>query len=215
MRKISDVVEQHIRTNESVLESLRLGVLNLSAYAQSIQPIIERQCMKPVRTGTIVVALSRLQVKVALEPPLTPKVGIDDLSLKMPLCDISFDKTKEVVVACRSLVAQLSATSNDFFTLTEGVHEVTVICSQEKRDEVLRTVPLAPKKMYENLLGISVRFQEKYLDIPNTLYALLGRLALQQINVLEIVSTYTELTFVVDSRDSQRALDTLSALMKK
>lgn len=213
MIKISTAVESHVRASEPVFEALRMGVLNLSAYAESITPTIERRCHKTVRPGTIVVALSRLQKKITREKALTPHVWIQDLRLKVPLCDITFEKTNDVVSACRQLASQLSSQPG-FLTITEGVNEVTVICSQDSQDMVLSVVSQAPKALFEDLLGVTVRFDETYLQVPNTIHFLLGRLAVRQINVLEIVSTLTELTFIVRRQDSDAVVKAFSKLMR-
>ena len=57
MIKASETVENILLKDELALESLRAGILNLSAYAQKIHPEVVRQALKPVRKGTIVVAL--------------------------------------------------------------------------------------------------------------------------------------------------------------
>ena len=41
------------------------------------------------------------------------------------------------------------------------------------------------------------------------LYMLLQRVTLQNVNLIEIISTYTEIVFYVDERDTQTVFDTL------
>ena len=40
------------------------------------------------------------------------------------------------------------------------------------------------------------------------LYMLLQRVALQNVNLIEITSTYTEIVFYIDQRDTQTVFDT-------
>ena len=60
MITVSQAVSEIIQSDELASESLRSGLLNLSAYAGKIQKRIENITFKEVKTGTIVVALSRL-----------------------------------------------------------------------------------------------------------------------------------------------------------
>jgi hypothetical protein len=50
------------------------------------------------------------------------------------------------------------------------------------------------------------------LHTPNTIFALLRPLALNRINLVEVVSTYTELTVIVAEKNLQAAFFVLSKL---
>jgi hypothetical protein len=210
MLRISEAIDHQVRSNENIFEALRLGVLNLSAYAGLIRPRIEQDCMKPVRPGSIVVALSRLAKKIQIESSLRPLVKLDDISMKSPLCDISFERTEAVLLASKKLQQEFLRGSNDFFTLTEGLHEVTIICAQNQKETVLTLMQESPKAVIEDLTGISMRFDANYVGVPNAIYSLLGTLAPSKINVLEIVSTYAEITILVRTEDAVKALKKLS-----
>ncbi|MDP2586682.1 MAG: hypothetical protein Q8P32_02830, partial [Candidatus Komeilibacteria bacterium] len=47
----------------------------------------------------------------------------------------------------------------------------------------------------------TVKFPEEFINLPNMLFAIEKRLAVKKINIIELVSTYTELTFVIDKKD--------------
>ena len=53
MIKISGVVFETIQGDEIALEAFRMGFLNLSAYANKIQPIVSEKTYKPVSKGAI------------------------------------------------------------------------------------------------------------------------------------------------------------------
>jgi hypothetical protein len=61
-----------------------------------------------------------------------------------------------------------------------------------------------------DLAGLTIRFPAKYLHVPNTTFALLRPLALNRINLVEVVSTYTELTLIVAERDLERTFVVLN-----
>jgi hypothetical protein len=70
----------------------------------------------------------------------------------------------------------------------------------------------APTLVLENLASLTLRFPSRYLHTPNTTFALLRPLALNRINIVEVVSTYTELTVIVAEKDLQAAFAVLSRL---
>lgn len=214
MKSITKAVEELINQDEIALESLRRGHLNLSAFACQIHSKVEDLTWKEVKVGSIVVALSRIAGTLDQDSSLRPKVRLDDISIRFPLCDVSFDKT----VANQESVKQLLQTrmyqdTNLFFTITEGVSEITIIAPDSYYHQLVSLFNTKPKAAYRNLSGLSVRFSPKYLAEPNVIYVIIGELALEKVNVLEIVSTYTELAVLVAQEDAQKALSALGRLM--
>ena len=64
------------------------------------------------------------------------------------------------------------------------------------------------KGHYDNLSAITVRFIEKdYIEVPNMIYTLVSALAVKHINLIEIVSTFTEISFIVSQQDIKRVVD--------
>ena len=61
----------------------------------------------------------------------------------------------------------------------------------------------APLYRHDRLSSIGVEFNRRYADIPGMLYMLIQRVALQNINLIEIASTYTEIMFFVDEADTR------------
>lgn len=210
MIKISKVVEEMLRENDVAKEALKHNYLNMSAYAKTIQKNIASRLYKPVSVAAIVVALSRLQQTLAREPDYYPKVHIEDLSLRANLSEITYEKTKEAVIAATKLNTLL-IDPEAFFAITQGSHELTIICDSAHIDKIIPQFPAEPKGQYDDLTAITVRFIESdYIEVPNMIFTLIAALAVQRINLIEIVSTFTELSFVVRSHDAQRTISALS-----
>jgi aspartokinase len=215
MRTTTDAVREILFHSDVPLEALRSGILNLSAYAEQILPEVEKLSWKTVQKNTVVVALSRLANEVTAVPPLQPEVILDELSIKAPLADFTFERTDENLKKAQQLPSKLGLHNTQFFTVTQGINEITVIVSQERADEALEYLGVPPKAIFRNLVGITMRFREDYLGQPNVIYALLARLAKQRINLLEIVSTYTELTAFIEEHELDKAVAVLNKSMAK
>src|SRR3989344_961353 len=125
MIKISQLVEDALTTDEIALEALRAGILNFSAYAEKIRPLIEKKLYKEVKKGSIVTALSRMAGKSKKLRPLRVNVHLEDLSIKSPLCEISYEISKEVSLKVSNLLAKHAG--RGFFTSTQGIGEASVI----------------------------------------------------------------------------------------
>ena len=51
--------------------------------------------------------------------------------------------------------------------------------------------------------------EEEYIEVPNMIYALVAALASKRINLIEIVSTFTEISFIVRQKDMSKTVDIL------
>jgi aspartokinase len=209
MIKIASVVSDIILNNEIALESLRSGILNLSAYARQIQPEIEKKLYKHVRIGTIVTALSRLIPEVSKIPQLRPPVKIEDISIKSPLIELSFDKSSQLIKEVNSFRSSLD-TDKNFFTVTQGFGEITIIMPELLLAKALANISQKPKSKYTNLVAVNIRIiASNYIETPNMIYSLVATLAARRINLIEIISTYTEISFIVEQSDMEKTVDVL------
>jgi hypothetical protein len=204
MLTVSDAVENHIANDAFAQEALQRGVLNITAYAREILPAIENATEKSVHLPTLVVALSRLTTTV--QPmAIQARVKIDNLSITSSLSEVVFERTDALLQALADFKIPTPTT---FFTVTEGLHEVAIICSTEIVND-LADLNSKIKAQHNQLVAVSVRFGNHYLEVPNALYSLMGALAVRRINIRELISTYTELTFIVDSQDMDESISAL------
>lgn len=215
MIKVSEVVEEIVRSDDVALEAMRRRALNLSAYAEEIKNEVESATVKDVKNGTIVVALSRFAAKLDADETNKPRVVINDLSIKSPLVELTYEKTEQTLFQVRKIYGSLVERDQAFLTMTHGVNEVTVVIAETLRSEFESRVTSKPKAIYEGLVGITVKFDKKYIEIPNVLHTLIGSLALKRVNLIEVISAYTELTVVVRRGDMEVSVQALNKFFGK
>lgn len=215
MIKISEIVSETIQRDEIALEAFRMGILNLSAYANKIQASVSEKAYKPVSKSAIVTALSRMKEGVDKIPPLRPVVKIEDMSIKSPLVELSFEKTAKAVQLASKLDSK-SLLKDSFYTIIYGVGEISLICSENLERKILKHFNIEPKGRYRNLVAVTTRFIEQdYIEIPNMIYALVSALASKRINIIEIVSTFTEISFIVRKDDMGDTIEVLKQFFIK
>jgi hypothetical protein len=66
-----------------------------------------------------------------------------------------------------------------------------------------------------DLTGLTIRFDEADVHTPNLLHSLLQKFATEHLNIVELISTYTELTLLVTHKDTERAFSVLNQLQRK
>lgn len=208
MIKISEVVSDMLHSDENAMESLRAGILNLSAYAEKIRPTVEKRLYKEVRRGSIVTALSRLSSHMVQIPPLRALVHMEDISIKSPLCELSYELSQEILRNVSKLTTKYAR--KGFFTVTQGVGELTLIIPQSLKDQAVQVIAQTPKGQYDNLAAVTARFiEDQYIEVPNMIYTMVATLASRRINLIEVVSTFTEISFIVRQQDLKSTIEIL------
>jgi len=209
MITVVQLVEEAILHDDIALTAAKHGWLNLSSYARTLQSGIQERLSKNVQEGTIITALSR--VVAGLESNKKPVLNvIQGLTIHSNLEGMTYERTDDISRKIQNIYSTVHMANKAYFTVTQGINEVTVI-TESQLAQIFRDSVENVQKIYDkvNLVGITAKFKVGYLEVPNLIFSLTQRLAYRDINVIEIVSTATELTFVIEKGDLAAALSQL------
>jgi len=193
-------------------EGLLRGLINISALARDIQPRVERRVHKDVTEGAIVMALKRLSDKLAAHNQSSAIFRhVPDMMVRSNLFELTVSNSPTLPRKLPRL-ARLEAVQNSahFFTVTSGVYETTIIASEALRaqiDDILCNEPTVNE--VADLSSITLRLAPELLETPGSYTQILRQLAWEGINIIEIVSTYRELTVILRQQDADRAFSAL------
>ena len=207
MLKISNSVFSIFRASDIARAALQEGILDISAFAEHILPEVEKRTHKKVKKNSISMALYRISKEKEFWP-LKPKISLEQVNIKSPLVVVTFEKTKATLNAA----AEVSRYSH---SITQGIHEITLLCDEEKYQKIVEVFEVKPKVLLRDCLGVSLAFSEAYLKQPNIIYTILSALAIDRINLLEVVSTSTELTLVIHEDQLSLTLQVLKNFLRK
>jgi aspartokinase len=209
MQTTTDSVRQIVRSQPLIEQALKDDIINLSQYAKQIQPLVEAKNMKKTQIGAIITALSRVRSEVTTSFNIDFK--INDISLKYPLTEISYQNAPDHVQKTGELYSLFSQKQNHFLNIIAGNTETTIFVNSKYEADILKAFkPYKPVKIIPNLAGISLKFSDQYFEVPGITYEVLKTLVWNKINLAEIISTYTEITLIISKKDSQRTFELLS-----
>ena len=208
MINISQAVSDIFFQDDVAVAAARRGWLNLSSYARHIQPAVQTALLKEVSEGSIVTALSRLSITL---PNVDEHTNvIQNLAVHANLEGVSYERSERVSEQIRQIYHQVAPDTKTFLTVTQGINEITIVAETAVARMFRAKLDGAPRVyLKEGLVGITAKFAPYHLETPNLIYSLVRRLAYKNVNLVEIVSTATELTFIIDKRDLATALEQL------
>jgi aspartokinase len=205
MINISGAINEITSKNSVLLWGLSNKLFNLSQLSRFLHSLVETRTKKSVQQSAILMNLSRLQSRISKISPKRAQFKVEDITTRSNLTVLTFEKLKLVRQKINEFYKRLEG-KNEYISITEGTSEITLVF-----DTKLRRLlgGIKPKKEYSNISAIALRFPEKYVNTPGFIYTIVQELALQNINIIEICSTYTELIIYVTKEDTRLTFDTI------
>lgn len=213
MITVPEAVEEIIQNTPFLEEGLLQGIINLTSLARVIQPQIQKNLLKPIKVGAIVMALKRISPVIRarsanLSPVLT---NITDLTVRSNLICYTFGNSKTLLENQEKLVR--GNIDNLFLTFSQGVFETTIFASSNLEKDIMENfVGEHLKYSANNLSSITIILPEESVNVSGVYYTLLKILAWEGINFVEVISSFTELTIFLQSNTVDRAFTALKKL---
>lgn len=215
MKTVSSIVKELIETRPFLLEAMIRGILSFNNLAEELRGEIEQQAGKQVTQSSIVMALRRYAEEVkTLRRSLTSRSMNYEIAMKTHIFDINLVKDEHLLGLLHHVYEMVSIQRGDFLNISVGSNEVSIAVSQKYRLNLLdlfREAEIIHAK--EDLVAVTVLFTGDFIHTPGVVYEAVRRLAWENINMYEIISTTSELTFVVDMEHSLKAFESLQSFL--
>ena len=214
MIKVQDIVSEIVKRDDVAGLAIQNGYINFSKYARKIKPEVDKTLLMDISEKTIVVSLIRLAKLLDQKAINQNKVKLDHISVHPDLGELCYERNSHNLKLLKIIQTDLQEKDGLFFTTTESVGEITIIANNRLIKKVVNVFnKIDPIYSHNQLTGITVKFSKAYLDIPNVIYDITKELAIKDLNIIEIVSTTTELTYIIERHNTELALRQLSKLV--
>ena len=215
MVTISHVVQKLVNDQPCVLEAIDQEIISYSALAKKIQPDIEKELEKKIKTHAIIMALHRYEH--TLKQKHTP-ITFDyhsEIILKTDVCDISVRRSLTLFDTVKKLYDIVHFENGDILNIIHGRGEVSIVTNERYRQQ---TIDFLKKEdiinVEKNLVCLTLTFPQEYLRTPGVIFQIARSLSWENINIFEIVSTNTELSLIINKTDAIKGYTTLEKMMK-
>ena len=208
---ISETVRKTVDASPQIRRMLEADLLNCSSYAASIKQEIEQAVGHGIGSNSIVMALRRyaaeLRQSAAADAPAP--VGYQ-IVMHTNIFDFNLEKTDTLLGKIAELYRNIEVNQREFINSVVGTNEIGIVGSEKYRSLVSEAILGEQVLLHEeDLVAVTLVFDGSFAQTPGIISEATGRLADARINLLEVVSTINELTFVVRSQDSIRAYQIL------
>ncbi|MGH4038788.1 MAG: hypothetical protein ACRQFF_13200 [Sphaerochaeta sp.] len=212
---VSSCVKRIIDKTPFIHEMLVRGILSFSNYASSIKQEVEDSYGKSVKHSAIVMAIRRYGEELKVRDSAEKKINVDyEIVMKTKICDLNIVRNDKFISKLSKLYNEVSTEKGDFLNVSLGSHEISVSVSEKYKD-IVDEIAIGEEILHQkdDLVALSLVFSGEFMATPGIVYEAVRKLAWEVINVIEIVSTKSELTFVINREDSMRAFDVLQSFL--
>lgn len=215
MVTISQIVKKFVNELPYVHECLGKGMLNYAYTAEYMKPKVEEELGVKVKTSAIMMALRRYGEDIVRK--YDSKFPFDyrsEVALKSGIVDIAIQRSPTLFAKLKSLYTSTDYERGDVLNIIHGNHEISLITNEKNKDKVLKI--LEGEKILHvepKLAQLSLRFPRDYLYVPGVILQMVRSLNWYNVNIFEIVSTLTEVNFIISEKESVKGYTALRDLV--
>ena len=209
-------VKDVINRSPFISEMLIQEVISFSNLASFIKPKVEQLYGGEVSNASIVMAIRRYAQDLKKQNKVSDggrKIDYE-LSMKTSIYDVNIARSKAFIESHPDLYDQVHPESGDFLNVSIGEHEIVVTVSDKHRaviDEIVKKEKVIARE--SDMVALTIVFKDNFLETPGITYLATRKLAWENINIFEIVSTLNVLTFIIRRTDSLRAYGVLQTFL--
>jgi len=186
--------------------------------AEQLKPEIEQELGKKVKESAIVMALRRYSEEIqGFDKKLGKFKFQGEIIMKTNIMDFNVVKSSNLLNKIKNLYGLVDFGRGNTLNIILGNNEVAIITNEkykEKLSNFLKEEKILHKEF--DLVALSIIFDSKnFFDTPGVIFTAIRKLTWENINIFEIVSTMTEMTFILHKRDSMKAYNVLQELFGK
>ena len=217
MVTVSHIVKKIVSGQPFVEEGLANGIISIANLAEQIQPKIEQELSKKIKLPAVVMALRRYADEISWHRKKTAKFDYTgEILMKTNICDFTVVKSTSLMAKLKTIHNLVNFERGDTLNVILGNNEVSIIINEKYMEKLVRF--LSGEKTLnkeDNLVALTIIFTGDFVHTPGVIFNAVRKLAWESINIYEIISTMTELTFILNKKDSMKAYELLQEMVSK
>jgi|SRR3989338_6937016 len=218
MVTVSHIVKKVVSEQPFVEEALGRGIISVANLAEYILPKIEKELGKKANHAAVVMALRRYSDEIGEHRKGMKKFDFTgELLMRTNICDLSVVKSPKLLIKLKTIYSLVDFEKGDTLNVILGNNEVSIVINEKYKDDLIKF--LSGKRILNkesNLVALTIIFtSDDFTHTPGVIFNAVRKLAWDNINIYEIVSTMTELTFILSKKDSMKAYNVLQEMVSK
>lgn len=209
--KTADLVKEELMYELYLLETLKDDLINISALAKKLLPKIKSKNSK-ANIESISMAIRRFIAEEKYEKiskDVKNIISNSQILTKNDIMHMTLERNDFVALKVSEISKKIKWNQEEVFFVNQGAGEITVILDEKNKvffDD-------CKKYLIESTLNLAILSikdnTKKSINVPGIYAYFINQLVKKSINIVEVVSTLSEITFVIKNSDLVRAYETI------
>jgi serine/threonine protein kinase len=149
---------------------------------------------------------------------LAKLIARSKISIKNDIIHASLDRSDRIVRAINEATRKVPASPDEVLFVNQGSGELTIICESD-REALFKDIFFEAVELRRGTAVIRIRESKDQeatagIDVPGLYAFFVNQLSKNQVNILDLMSTRSELTLVIDEDDLTRTYSALNERIK-
>lgn len=216
MVTVKNLIENEIKKKPLLEEAIIQGIISYQALAENLYPKISKEIDKKITLSAIIMALRRYSENFEKKLHIDKFNFDSEVIMKNKLLDFCFLKSNSLFIKINELSKKLDYNKGDTFNIIDGNYETTIIASSKYKNLIKQILKNEKIIFFEDdLSSITLRFFKEFITTRGILYQITRKFSWNNVNILEIVSTMTELTIIIQKKDSIKGYEAILELIEE
>jgi len=217
-KSIARIVEDLISENPMMEDYLARGLINQSALARSILPRIERELGEKPNPQAAIMAIKRYARSAQKKKYLGDIKGVlagCTLNLKSGVTDIAVELRENLFPLFKELSKKVKPGRGEVLSFVQGFAEAAIIVDDKYADFLLSHLNKRDILVVEkDLVVLYILAPPEFWDVPGIIAYITGQVSARGVNIVDIVTTQTELSLILYKKDASVAFETINRIIE-
>ncbi len=210
---ISEAAQRRLSSYPYIEEYLSRGLINSRALARSIYEEVKKELGGEVNFQSVVTAVRRYPVAKAApgRDRIANILSRSEVNLKYDIGVITTRAEPEVIARIDEFHSGLKSP----YMLFQGVETLTIVVEENQLEAIGVVLGDNVLDKKDRLAFVVVKSPREIVDTPGVIAYIGNILALEGINLVEMMSSHTETCFIVQEGDALRTIEAIRREIKR
>jgi len=209
-KAVRDVLDRKVFYREAIGQD----IISYNLLAKKLKQDVEAEIGKIVKHSAIIMALRR-QSEDIKKLNKKPSFRYSISTIKTDLFYVVLEYSPNLLDKLRNICSLIDFKKGGILNVIQGNFELAIITNIKYKEDVLDL--LYDEKVLEtidDLVSLSLTYSKEFLFTPGTLYDILRFVAWENINIIDIIITQTELSLIINKKDLMTCYQTLGRFIE-
>jgi len=213
--KVSEATRKAMQRYPHLREYLDMGVINQRAMARQILGEVKKELGGEVNLQSVVTAVRRFSVskKRSKRSPILDVLAKSDVNLKYDICIATLPLKSGIQKNVVELQKRMSG--KEALQMIQGPETLTLVFETDYLEEVHKLFGKGIIELRERLASLVVMSSKEIAETAGVIAHLATSLSIEGINVVEMMSSYTETLFIIEEENALKAVGVVREEIKR